>query len=187
MPNSDLISTISNNMSHSTHRTYEPNRNLITSIENRTGDPQVALSKFEYSNDPLGRRTERIDRTGDSQVALTNNFAYNTRSELTNALMDAESFAYNFDNIGNRNLYTTNGTEYTYLVNALNQYTNIQSTGDPSWSPSYDADGNMTYLPSTSGGGAGGEGWHLQWTGENRLKTASCTGDTCVALSFAYD
>ena len=38
---------------------YEPNRNLITGIENTHGTDLI--SSFAYTNDELGRRTERVD------------------------------------------------------------------------------------------------------------------------------
>ncbi len=47
-------------------------------------------------------------------------------------------------------------------------------------------DGNMTFLPSTSGGGAGGEGWYFQWNGENRLSIAS-NSVAGVTVQNTYD
>jgi hypothetical protein len=89
--------------------------------------------------------------------------------------MSDANFGFDFDNIGNRELYTTtNGTEYTYLVNALNQYTNIHN--GVTNTPTYDADGNMlTY----------GD-WTFDWTGENRLQTAS-NSTSGVVIENAYD
>jgi len=98
--------------------------------------------------------------------------------------MDTDAYAYNYDPIGNRNSSELNGDSDNYLANVLNQYTNI--TGGVVSVPTYDLDGNMTFLPSTSGGGAGGEGWHCQWDAENRLITASnLTGG--VVARYTYD
>jgi RHS repeat-associated protein len=48
------------------------------------------------------------------------------------------------------------------------------------------------YRASTTGGGAGGEGWYLQWNGENRLIAAEKSGAgvppaEAITLNFAYD
>jgi RHS repeat-associated protein len=176
LPDSGLISGWSNGIL-STVKSYEAHRNLLTGVQNLANG--VAISTYRYSNDVLGRRTQRIDTTAS---AMTNAFAYNIRSELTNAVMGAHSFGWAFDAIGNRQTHTANGSNRTYLANALNQYTNI--TAGTVQVPQYDLDGNLIFLPSTSGGGAGGEGWYLQWNGENRLQGAS-NGSTIVA--FQYD
>lgn len=167
LPDSTLISTISNNISQVSHRSYEPNRDLITAIENRYSANMI--SKYQYSNDQLGRRTRRIDTTTG---VTTNDFAYNDRSEITNALMGAESFGFDFDNIGNRETYTTNGTTFTYTANQLNQYTQITNGGLKTLT--WDADGNMlTY-----------NGWTYAWNGESRLSQAT---NSSTVVSFKYD
>jgi len=149
-------------------RNYEISRNLITEIHNQAQG--LTISKYQYTNDELGRRTQRIDTTVS---VMTNDFGYNTRSELTNAFIGAESFDWTFDNIGNRQTYTTNSTTYTYLANELNQYTNI-ANGTTN-SPTYDLDGNtLTY-----------QGWTLTWNGENRMTSAS-NGSTVVSFQYDY-
>ena len=52
-------------------RTYEPNRTLITGIENTHGTDLI--SSFAYTNDELGRRTERVDLT-PALPSVTNTF-----------------------------------------------------------------------------------------------------------------
>jgi hypothetical protein len=166
LPDSDLLSGWDNG-TLSTVRTYEPNRNLITDIETRTGDPQVALSRFHYENDPLGRRTKRVDN-----ASITNNFGYNIRSEVIEALMGTNAYNYAYDPIGNREQASLNAVTNFYAANALNQYTNI-SNGTVV-EPTYDDDGNMlTY-----------NGWTFTWNGENRLITAS---NTTTLISNTYD
>ena len=76
-----------------------------------------------------------------TSLGITNDFGYNDRSELTNAVMGANVYSFNYDNIGNRETYTTNGTTFIYLANSLNQYTNIHN--GVTNTPTYDADGNM--------------------------------------------
>lgn len=55
------------------------------------------ISNFDYVNDSLARRTKRVDNS-----AVTNDFGYNLRSEVTSAAMGTNSYAYDFDPIGNR-------------------------------------------------------------------------------------
>ncbi len=155
-------------------KTYEDNRNLITSVENKSGTNLI--SKFEYSNDAIGRRTRRIDQSDTGIPACsTNNFGYNTRSELISALMSTNSFAYDYDQIGNRELARINANTNTYLSNELNQYTNISYGQSPVIAPQYDSDGNLTNY----------NGWTYSWNGENRLIMAS-NGTTVVQYAYDY-
>jgi YD repeat-containing protein len=167
--NSELIeSLVESNAGVTNSRAYEANRNLLTEIHNQAQGSTI--SKYAYQNDALGRRTQRIDTTAS---VTTNNFGYDARSQLTNAIMGADSFAWTFDNIGNRDTYTTNGTTHTYLANELNQYTNIAN--GTTEEPTYDLDGNtVTY-----------KGWTLVWNGENRIQSAS-NGSTVVSFQYDY-
>jgi len=61
------------------------------------------------------------------------------------------------------------GTSYSYISNALNQYTAVNTE-----QPTYDADGNMLTR----------DGWTQVWNGENRLIETS-KGN--VKLQLAYD
>ena len=49
-------------------------------------------------NDALGRRTKLIDSA--PSMSATNEFAFNPRSEVTNAVMGTSEYAYNYDDIG---------------------------------------------------------------------------------------
>jgi RHS repeat-associated protein len=130
------------------------------------------VSTFAYGNDALARRTHRVDN-----AAVTNEFGYNPRSELTNVVMPWASgtnrFAYAYDPIGNRTAASSNLTGWTYQPNALNQYTNITDGGTVE--PRYDLDGNMV----TNGA------WTFSWDGENRLVGAS-KGATIAAYQYDY-
>jgi RHS repeat-associated protein len=142
---------------------YEPNRDVITAVSNLWNG--LPVSDYSYFNDPLGRRVTRTDTqsgVGVTPMVITNRFCYDTRSEVTNAIMGTHAYGYVYDSIGNRIVATADGSETEYLSNPLNQYTNLQSTAY-SLQPSYDADGNMT----VSGD------WHLFWDAENRLAMAS--------------
>jgi len=148
------------------------NRNNKTQVLKRFGTNTV--SSFDYVYDELNRRTQRIDTrpTTPDPLVVTNDFGYNARSELTNAVMGANSFAWEYDNIGNRLKASTNSTILTYLANELNQYTNI--TGTATNTPTYDAAGNMlTY-----------NGWIFSWNGENRLVQVS---NATTVVTFKYD
>ena len=70
-------------------RAYEPHRDLIASVSNLWSS--TAVSTFAYDNDAIGRRTKRID------LAATNTFGYNTRNELTSALMGTAPYSYAYD------------------------------------------------------------------------------------------
>jgi RHS repeat-associated protein len=173
LPNSDLISGWSNGILE-TVRTYEPTRDLITAVENRAG-PDL-ISRFDYENDPLARRTARIDHSGAGvSPAITNAFGYNIRSEVVAALMGGNDYGYAYDPIGNRQTATHNAEALTYLANDLNQYTTITNGGIRTLA--YDLDGNLT----------NDSVFAYTWDGENRLISAEQVGTAVPAVRFAYD
>ncbi|MCK4982462.1 MAG: hypothetical protein KAS17_06040, partial [Victivallaceae bacterium] len=100
------------------------------------------------------------------------------RSELTSADATSDAnynFAFAFDTIGNRTSYTTyeTGSSVTsaYTLNNLNQYTAITN---PTQSPTYDTDGDMTSDGT----------WDFTWNAENRLIVAEKSD---AKLEFKYD
>jgi RHS repeat-associated protein len=88
--------------------------------------------------------------------------------------MGTNEYAYVYDTIGNRTAATNDGVAAAYAANALNQYTNLQSTAY-SLQPSYDPDGNML----TNGP------WAYTWDAENRLVSA-CSNDVLLVTNV-YD
>ena len=153
---------------------YDPYRNLKTQVLNKWGGNPV--SQFDYVNDAIGRRTQRVDA-----LAVTNNFGYNTRSELASAVMGTNTYGYVYDPIGNRLTATNNSEVLHYGANQLNQYTNI--TDGVTVTPLYDADGNLT-----------NDGrFAYTWDAENRLIGAVTAIPAVTAgapqqnLVFAYD
>lgn len=160
LANSELIEYARYNADASTtlaswHRTYEPARDLLSSVENSAGG--MTISKYAYSNDLLGRRTGVV-HTGTAFPATYNTqWGYNNRSELTSAdrytgttlgthTASPFAFGYNYDNIGNRMTYQQDGTAPgTYTTNDLNQYQKILPSGQ---SLSYDGDGNLSRVGS---------------------------------------
>ena len=174
---SDLLRELSINDGDLTQtRVYEPDRNLIAAISNAAGGTVVSV--YGYGNDDLGRRTNRVDSGTAFTAATTNDFGYNTRSELTSADMGTDDYRYAYDNIGNRTAYTNNSEAWAYLANSLNQYTNIAdgTTNDLL----YDLDGNLTNDGIRA----------YSWNGENRLigvePLMPAAGDQKVALAYDY-
>jgi len=167
LPGSDILSGWANSSGLAVTRTYETNRDLLTAVSNRYNGATV--SAFDYVNDALARRTQRID---SGSAAATNQFGYNPRSELTSAAMGTNQFGYAYDPIGNRTSATNNAEALIYAANELNQYTNIMD--GMTLTPLYDYDGNMT---------AYGD-WTFTWSGENRLIQAS---NAVHLVSYAYD
>ena len=170
LPGSSHVSGMTASTGHVWTRAYESNRNLITAVTNSFNGNLI--SAFDYINDEIGRRTARFDAL-PGEVATTNTFGYNTRSEVTSALMGTNTYGYVFDPIGNRIVFKNNADVSSYAANALNQYTVI-SNAVPVL-PVHDADGNMT---------ATGDGWHYTWNAENCLVIAS---NATHLVTYAYD
>ena len=101
-------------------------------------------------------------------------FAYNARGEVTNATIDSAAWSYAYDHIGNRTTASDSAGTTAYAANALNQYASVGS-----WTPSYDADGNLL--------GDGSLGY--AWDAAGRLASArdpnAWRGDPW--WSFEYD
>jgi RHS repeat-associated protein len=141
---------------HEVTTTYEPHRNLITSVTNRARDQELKtenselktsppISSYTYANDILGRR-ETISQGGEAFAMLklganTVDVAYNDRSEVIGATIRRGDtllarHQYDYDVIGNRKTAQSavgfspvggeQTTEVRYESNALNQYTAIE-------------------------------------------------------------
>jgi len=147
-------------------RAFDAHRDLIASVENRTNN--TAFSSFDYVNDALARRTQRVDNS-----SITNVFEYNTRSELVSAVMGTNQYDFAYDNIGNRQSFTNNDEATTYEMNNLNQYSSITNSSATN-SLTYDLDGNLSTY----------DGWNCEWDGENNL--SQITNDT-TAITCRYD
>jgi RHS repeat-associated protein len=183
LANSDLLSAIAYPNDISAKRAYEAHRDLITSIENSVASvPPVVISRYDYTNDAVGRRTS-MGKSGTAfSLADLISYGYNDRSEVTSAVAQQQAtydYGFAFDPIGNRLTSTSKETgapiTRSYTANNLNQYTAIDN---PTVSPSYDDDGNMTSLPISSGT------WDCSWNAENRLIAMEKADKR---LEFAYD
>ncbi len=158
---------------HTVSYSYEADRDVMTSIDNQVSGS--TLSKYAYTYDALGRRADRVQSGSAISNASTDDFAYNSRSEVTGSTNSLENAAewnstYTYDKIGNRQSSTGFQPVSSYTANALNQYTAIDSA-----TPTHDLDGNLT--------SAGGN-WTYTWNNENRLASGT---DGTTTINFTYD
>ncbi len=170
LPGSNLVSGYSlGNLTRTV--TYETNRNLVDIVENTYG--AAAISKFDYTNDAIGRRTGREDSGSAFASTQGNVFGYNLRSEVESATMRNGQSNYTHDPIGNRIEVTLpeEPNPIAYTANVLNQYAAITGRTNPA----HDDDGNML---------DDGAGLAMAWDGENRL--IQTVGDT-KTVTYAYD
>ncbi len=142
LPGSGLVSEMVANTGHAWERIYEPDRNLIATVHNRYGDRTI--SRFDYTNDEIGRRIARVDSGEAFAETAFERYAYNDRSEVIGSQrfygsnisdlsrpVTGRSFGYGYDPIGNRvTSFEDAGGERlttTYTANELNQYSAIQN------------------------------------------------------------
>ncbi len=151
---------------------YDANGQLL---QVRNATPTNTISQYDYVYDAAGRRIN-VSKSGtafdhDDMIA----YAYNARSELTNAVAAVDSayrYAYDFDDIGNRESSYERGTNVTYTANNLNQYAAVDD-----FTPQFDDDGNQTLIKTATGV------WQVSYNGENRPVLWEC-GSTNISMSF---
>jgi RHS repeat-associated protein len=197
LADSDLLSAIAYPNDISAKRAYEAHRDLITSVENSVlSEPSVVISRYDYTNDAIGRRTAMAKSGTAFSLADLISYGNNDRSEVTSAVsanLATYDYGFAFDpiplrplklvdyagQVGNRLTSSSKETgtpvARAYTSNNLNQYTSVESVGSV---PSYDDDGNMTSLPVSTGT------WACTWDAENRLVAMEKAGQR---LEFAYD
>ena len=162
--------TMPNNMSLT--QSYEIQRDLLTGMAYKRGSTLVANRQYSY--DTLGRPTAR--NTSRQGSVKNDSFGYNNRSELTTATVNGSNYAYDYDNIGNRNTAQEVTEEITnYTANNLNQYTAV---GD--FTPTFDADGNQTLVKTTTGT------WSVTYDAENRPLNFT-NAETNTVIECGYD
>ena len=176
---SNLLQTLTlpNNMQLT--QSYAEKRNLLTEmLYTRGGSVQVTRRSYAY--DALGRPYSRDTAYPQKEEQHTAAFGYNPRSELTNAQLDEATYAYNYDNIGNRITAQEAAEEITYAANALNQYTQIDTNGSD-FTPEYDANGNQTLVQTSTGI------WRVTYNAENRaVKFESADGNIIIDCAYDY-
>jgi RHS repeat-associated protein len=160
---------------------YESNRDLLTSIIHSNATERLVQRDFTF--DGLGRLSNRTLFRANETPVNPDAFGYNLRSELTNAVIGANAFAYDFDPIGNRKEATEFGTNTSYTASALNQYTSINPINPvnpvENFTPEFDLDGNQTLLKTTTGI------WHVTYNAENRPILFS-NETTVVEMTYDY-
>ena len=161
--------TMPNNMSLT--QSYEIQRDLLTGMAYHRSTTLVANRQYSY--DSLGRPTARnTSRQGSVKNDI---FGYNYCSELTTATVNGNNYAYDYDNIGNRETATESDITTNYTANELNQYTAV---GD--FTPTFDADGNQTLMKTTTGI------WAVVYDAENRPVSFTNTESNTI-IECAYD
>ncbi len=171
---------------------YDANNQLLQ-VCNAT--PTNLISQYAYTYDSAGRRIN-VSKTGSAFTQADSiGYGYNARSELTNATAAVDSdyrYAYDFDDIGNRESASERGTNSVYSANNLNQYTLISNLCDSAslregFTPQFDDDGNQTLIKTSTGI------WQVQYNGENRPVLWTCIQSDNQAItnnqtiSMSYD
>ncbi len=175
LPGTNQLQTLTMPNGMTLTQQFEEKRDLLTGMLYKRGTTGVVERYYTY--DSLGRPLTR----SESRNGSTRNdaFAHNDRSELSEATLGSDSYAYAYDNIGNRKTAQENAEEATaYTANALNQYTAVGS-----FVPTYDADGNQTKVQTSTGI------WNVAYNAENRPTVFSRTNEdgTSTQITCAYD
>jgi len=126
-------------------RGYEPNRNLLTSIDSKWN--ATSRTRYDYTYNVLSQR-ESAKQSGDVFADFGGStyyrYAYNARGEVTEAVdyqgenasstaspqLVGRRFGYTYDNLGNRSTGTRSlgtGIADQFTANALNQYTSREN------------------------------------------------------------
>ena len=139
----------------------------LTSTTYSDGTPSVT---FVY--DALGRRTA-IGRSGTMMSeSRSDAYGYNDRSELVSAAKNGVTeYAYQYDDIGNRESSVEPDNSFSYSANELNQYTSILQLQLPTpadFTPQHDEDGNQMLVKTKTGI------WQVAYNGENRPVSWTC-------------
>ena len=110
--------------------TYHSTLNLVASIGyEKQGNGGMAAG-HEYGYDALMRPVQRRDSWDSTTAEVVRAFTYNSRSELLeDRISRGGSFAYCYDNIGNRKTARELEEDLSYESNRLNQYTDIAGGG----------------------------------------------------------
>ena len=194
LPGSDLKSSLAYPNGLSASWAYDAKGQLLQVCN---AFPTNVISQYDYTYDVAGRRVA-CGKSGSAFAQTdTISYAYNNRSELTNAVAAVDSnyrYAYDFDDIGNRETSFERGTNSVYAANQLNQYTEISNSAlsaspRETFTPQFDDDGNQTLIKTATGI------WSVTYNGENRpivwecVSTNSPTPNSSnpTLISMSYD
>ncbi len=119
---------------------------------------------------------------GNQEVTVNDSFVHTYRSELASAQVNGQTYAYDYDNIGNRRM-SIDASDYAfYEANNLNQYTSIQRNEEEAFVPSFDADGNQTLVRTATGI------WSVAYNAENRPVIFQKNTDSLTTrITCSYD
>jgi len=184
LANSNLISQVTATAGavHTVTNTYEPNRNVLASKQNKVGT--TVVSQYDYTVNAIGQRTNLATSGSAFANAPSWLWGYDSLGQIISAdsNVNTSDRAYQYDTIGNR-LQSGAGVSpaaiTTYTANALNQYSQISNSQISN--PSYDDDGNATAYPLPA---APSSNSALVWDGENRLVSTTVNGTT---TTYLYD
>jgi len=192
LPGSDLKSSLTYPNGLTASWQYDANNQLLQ-VCNAT--PTNIISQYVYTYDAAGRRIN-VSKTGTAFTQADSiAYGYNDKGELTNALAAVDSdyrYAYDFDDIGNRESSSERGTNSVYTANQLNQYTEISDSAlsaspRETFTPQFDDDGNQTLIKTATGI------WQVQYNGENRpvqwtlINSSTLNSSTPPLISMSYD
>ena len=187
---SNLLKTLWTDDGFFVTRSFEANRDVLTSIDSKWGQNATnSISKYAYVTNNLGQR-QSVEQSGDafssyySTSTIHQTFTYNDRSELKTGptkegtvaspgtALSNRQHEFDYDLLGNRKYAGLTGNavdRISYTTNELNQYSG----------PAHDEDGNITSDAS----------WSYRWDAENRLvkMTSRLTSGTRLELTFKYD
>lgn len=168
----NLLQTLEKPNNMTLTQSYEDKRDLLICQLYKRDTTTVASRTYSY--DSLGRPVTRS--TSKDEATVNDSFGYNSRSELNIATVNNETYAYDYDNIGNRvSAQKAAETVTVYATNSLNQYTNI---GD--FVPSFDDAGNQTLVKTSTGI------WSVTYDAENR-PTLFTNADSSTIVECTYD
>ncbi|MEP2775034.1 MAG: RHS repeat-associated core domain-containing protein [Luteolibacter sp.] len=178
LPDSNLLETVTG-PAHTLTNSYDNTRSVLLSKENKVG--ATLVSGYTYTVNALGQRMD-VSQAGTAFAASRSiAWGYDALGQVTKAdsSISGADRAYQYDMIGNRlksaDSLTLPGSP-NYAVNALNQYTAVDSNN-----PAYDDDGNATAYPVPAHLAANST---LTWDAENRLTGATVNS---VTTTYLYD
>ncbi len=164
-PNSSLVQGIAG-PAHTVANAYEANRDVLDVRTNTAGS--TVVSRFDYTVNSMGLRSN-VAQSGSAFTGTPNvAWSYNGFRELTAAdsSVSGQDRSFEYDSAGNRKKSAASLTlpsSDNYAVNALNQYTGINTV-----TPSYDEDGNALAYPLPVNSAANAD---LTWDAADRLVT----------------
>ncbi len=168
--------TMPNNMSLT--QSFEEKRDLLTQMAHKRGNTLVSQRVYTY--DALGRPlTRQTSRNGQT---VNVSFVHTYRSELASAQVNGQTYAYDYDNIGNRRMPIDASDYAFYDANGLNQYSSIRKNEESAFVPTFDAAGNQTLVRTATGT------WSVTYNAENRPVIFQKTTDSVTTrITCTYD